>query len=589
MASAGRLFVQKCEPYKHEGKWIIEQPVAHVLNDMFQRVATLREVNAAFYIACLDIWPALQEEFVKSMAAFIKLKPDLQLRMPVDCVAEIMKVLDPSLSRNLDAAADALRLTFHEKVKRHLRYHSAIQLMILFSNDITIIANNLEFKGFDKTTVPTLSGFAAYLNEIFGSFISQSIKDDERNTTISLFYESEAPAWNMLPDEDGTKNLQEYLDSISVKNDLSKLMPAPADLLAGAWPSFPEIGSLNTYVFGDMQDEEKPMPLIRMMTLQISPTLKLVAEIILPMRLLLAPIRTVGQTVWTPQYDCYAMNITTDMLAQSTWRSEMPEGFLIRSHQVLNFQETTISPQYQWLPDDSPLTGPLFKIWADVMLTWSAHNGFDYNNSGDPYRKRMEELPLLRYCVLVANALKNIFPEFYRDIYVDANVHSNDVRYEDSPIQKDWGTTSWVDTALDQFSVDAEFTNQFSGAPSSRKSWSTTSFFDMSLSFMEQNNGLNAEYFDPQTVFTASNIRGTIWAKRLYAEDIAPLMKNANLWSRHMFPEAEKVVARQHALLTQANAPAVAQASRRPTGRPRGKLVSINQICLERRRAGFLQ
>ena len=172
------------------------------------------------------------------------------------------------------------------------------------------------------------------------------------------------------------------------------------------------------------------------------------------------------------------------------------------------------------------------------MLTWTAHNGNDPNNAGDPYRKRMEELPLLRYCVLVARGLYRIFPGCYRDIYVDADVRKGDVRYEDSPIQKDWGTTLWD---FELF-LDAEFTAQFEGnAPSSRKSWSTTSFFDMSLSFMKD-NVLDVD------IFTASNIRGTIWNDKLCAEDIAPLMKNAALWSRHTFPQAEKV-----ALLTGKN------------------------------------
>jgi hypothetical protein len=609
MTCAGRLFVQRefvCSleliDLKEAG------PVAHVSNDMFQRVAGLRRVNVAFYIASLDIWPALQEEFVKSMAAFIKSKPVMTLRMPVDCVAEIMKVLDPSLSRqwddqskrwisvlNQDAVADALRLTFHEKLKRHLRYHSAIQLMILFSNDITIIDNGSVLKGL---VIPTLSGFAAHLGISFGFIISQAIRDYGRNEAISLFYEREAPAWNMLPDEHGTKNLQEYLESISVmEGKRSKLMPAPVDLFAGAWPQLPEIGSLNTYIFGG---EEQCMPPIRKVELKVSdsvPTVKLeiVAEIILPMRLLLyAKNRTTiwtpadGQTTWTYQFNSYTMNVTTDMLAQCTWHSEMPADF-----QVMDHIPEIISREEHWLPDGSPLTGHKFKIWADVMLTWTAHNGDDPNNNGDPYRQRMEELPLFSNFMQVANSIKNNFPAFNRDIYVDADFLLGDVPYEGSPIQEDWGTTSWVRTGPDDLihtlDLDAEFIAQFdNNAPSSRKSWTTTSFFDMSLSFMKQNRGLNAEDFSPKTVFTVHSIKNTIWKERLGPEDIIPLMTHASLWPRHTFTNAEKVVARQHALHTQANPPAVAQAPRRPPGRPLGQLSSINQTGLARRRAGFL-
>ena len=601
MTCAGRLFVQRgfarFLPNEEAG------PVAHVLNDMFQRVAGLRQVNTAFYIASLDIWPALQEEFVKSMAAFIKTKPVMTLRMPVDCVAEIMKVLDPSLSRqwddeskrwisvlNQDAAADALRLTFHEKLKRHLRYHSAIQLMILFSNDITIIENEYVFKRLDMT-VPTLSGFAAYLDMSFGFFISQAmqtIKDDGRNETISLFYESEAPAWNMLPDEHGTKNLQEYLDSISVtEGKLSKLMPA--DLFEGAWPRLPEIGSLDTYIFGG---KEQCMPPIRKVTveLRVSEPLQMIAEIILPMRLLLSSAydHDTDRTIWSPQFDCYGMNVTTDILAQCTWLSEMPAGF-----EVMDHHSSRINAQLQHLAanaTNSPLTARQFAVWADVMLTYDAHhNKKNQDSPGDPFRKRMEELPLFRNFVLVANGIENILPEFYRDIYVDGDVDLGDSPYENSPINKDWGKTSWVQVFTNEWrlELDEEFKAQFD--KSSRKSWTTSSFFDMSLSFMKQNRGLNAEVFSPTTVFTVRSIKDTIWNERLCAEDIAPLMKHAALWSRHTFTQAEEVVARQHALLTQANPPAVAQAPRRPSVRPRGQLISINQINLERRRAGFLQ
>ena len=601
MTCAGRLFVQREFARYHPKEEV--GPVAHVLNDMFQGVAGLRRVNTAFYIASLDIWPALQEEFVKSMAAFIKSKPVMTLRMPVDCVAEIMKVLDPSLSRqwddeskcwisvlNQDAAADALRLTFHEKLKRHLRYHSAIQLMMLFSNDITIIEHVPVLKRLDMT-VPTLSGFAAYLDMSFGFFISQAIKDDGRNDTISLFYESEAPAWNMLPDEHGTKNLQEYLDSISVtEGKLSKLMPAPADLFAGAWPRLPEIDSLDTYIFGG---EEQCMPPIRKVTLELRVSewvprfrLEMIAEIILPMRLLLS--FDTGRRTWSPQFDSYAMNVTTGILAQCTWLSEMPAGFEVTDH-----RGSTISTQHQHLAANSPLTAHQFAIWADVMLTYDAHHGDPHShNPGDPFRKRMEELPLFRNFLLVANGIKDILPAFHRDIYVNGDVSYGDSPYGNSPIHKDWGATSWMEVDTDEWrlQLDPEFGAQFDQrSPSLRKSWTTTSFFDMSLSFMKQNRGLNAGVFSPTTVFTLHSIRNTIWDERLCAEDIAPLMKHAALWSRHTLTQAEEVVARQHVLLTQENPPAVAQAPRRPSGRPRGQLISINQINLERRRAGLLQ
>lgn len=588
MLLAGRLFIQK----DGEDKRIL-------LDDMFRDVAILRVVNSSFYIAVVDIWPGLQEEFVKSVAAFIKTDPVGTLS-----VAKIMKVLDPSLSRqhdtlpsdddgsdeggdeggdederavpplrrprrkrgesddekedqndaDYDAAAKALCFTFHERLKRHLRYHSAIQLMILFYNEKKVT------KTLDKT-VPTLSGFAAYLNTFFGFLIKQSIiTNDSRNKTISLFYESEwAPAWNMLPDEQGTKNLQEYLDSYhftSIPNGkLSKLMPAPAHLFPGEWPLLPEVGSLDTYIFAG---QEVSMPPIRMVTMEFE-CVELVAEIILPIRLLLDSScydLESNRTIWIPQYNAYTMQVTWDMLAQCSWKDEMPPDFEIIDHRgaALNAERS--------LPDGSPLTPHLLAVWADVLLTYSAHHGENC------FRKRVDDLPLFRYSVLVVNRIKDILPSFLHcNIYIDGDENAGDFRYRNSPIQRDWGETRWEEDEPDvwELKLDPEFQELDQCQPPSRKSWATSGFFDMSLFFMKRIIGL----------------RNTpIWNERLYDEDISWLMKQAALWSRHTFAAAKMVVKKQHNLLTtsnpgatgiQVNLPVVTQA------RPRGQLTSINR------------
>ena len=578
MALPGRLFVQM------EGKH------PHMFNDMFRQVAITREVNSAFYLSVVDCWPTLQEEFVRSMAAFIKIKPEK--RMPFDCVADIMKMIDPSLSRHRDeinheAAAKALCFTFHEKLKRHLRYHCATQLMMLLSNDSTINEKNIvATKGALENTIPTLSGFADYLDTSFGLIISQSVRNDSRNETICLFYESEwAPAWNMLPDIQGTKNLQAYLDGITIPVEAEELICAPTDLFKDKWPELSEIGSLDTYIFNG---GEKVMPPIRKVVVPVwdkargwAGTVELVAEIILPMRLLLTPINETDQTTWQPAFDFYTMNITTDMLTQSIWEGEMPVDFDVYDHKGVSINAQSA------LEPGSPLPRHLFAVWADVMLTYSAQNG--------QFSRDMENLPLFRNFVLVRNGIKAIFPNLGRNIYIDGNspnipeydpLRGDDPQYDKSPIQKDWGRTSWVKVGQNdwELSLDPNFLEQ--EQPHRGESWTTAFYLDMSQGFLQQDRGFK---MDPTTIFTPSNIRGNIWGTLLKAEDITPLMRNMNLlWSRHKFPTAEVVVARQHTILTRAHLPAVPQDPRhRPSARKEMRMTTINSMGIERRRARF--
>ena len=555
MALPGRLFILK------EGESYRE------LNDVFSQVASIREVHSAFYLAIVDCWPALQEEFVRSMAAFIKMKPQNQLRMPFDCVAEIMKAIDPSVSRrpdngiNHNVAADALCFAFHQRLKRHLRYHCAIHLMMLFSNDITINEKKIVDKETLKKTIPTLSGFAAYLDTAFGGIIRESIRAGSRNETICLFYESErAPAWNMLRDDQGTKNLQQYLDGVDRNTSMGKLICAPADLFEDEWPELSEIGSLDTYIF---KGGEMIMPPIRKVAVSAweqghTVTVELVAEIILPMRLLLHPTFCVEttRTIWNPEFDYYTMNVTTDMLTQSSRSGEMPTDFEITDHRAFSIHADSA------LPQDVPLPADMFAIWADVMLCHSATIG-----GTDAFRRRMEKLPLLRNFVMVRNDIKVILSDLF-----ECNRYIEDrFEYNNSPIQNDWATTSWEAPSQDdwQIRLDPDFRTQFEerSDPPARNSWATSSFFDMSLGFLKTDPGFQ---LDPTILLTNTNIRGTIWEDRLEAEDIAPLMSKLDLWSRHQFAAAELVVAAQHRNHSKADEPPMAQVDpQHPQRRPR--------------------
>lgn len=523
MACAKRLFIPKaCE-------------VVHMLSDVFGQFARCREVCSAFYLAMVDCWPLLQEEFVKSMAAFIKTDPQSSLRIPINSVTKVMNALDPSLMKNkrnemdLPAAADALCWTFHERLKRHLRYHCALYFMMLFSNDIKIREGEI----MDTKNIPTLSGFAAYIHTAFGGIIKESIKTGDRNATIVLFYESErAPAWNMLPDEMNTKNLEDYLSSLDRDPGMGKLICAPAGLFEGEWPEVEEVGMcFRNYIF---EGRDMVMPPIRQVKKATVNVITLVAEITLPMRLLLRPTVCPEGSVldWTPYFisnpgeNYYTMNVTTDMLTQSSWLAEMPKGFEIIDHQA-----QSINARFA-LNTDASMDAGYFAIWADVMLSHSATAAF---------RGRVNNLPLFRNFFIVEQSIESQLPR-----HLCRDVHIEDPEYDSSPIQQDWGCTHATEGDLWHLVLDDDFAQQFNNPTTNpaRSSWATSTFFDMSLDFLKTDKGIGFQFWQA---------KNTIWMERLEAEDIAPLMSKMDTsWRRHQFNSAEVVVEAQHRDVSQA-------------------------------------
>ena len=563
MACAGSLFVNI--------KW--HQIESEEQFDIISNFAECREVCRAFYLAMVDCWPLLQEEFVKSMVKFIKSNSELEVK-------QVMQIVDPSLSEKYhsstrskdEPAANALCFTFHQRLKRHLRYHCAPYLLMLLSNDIKISQGNIT----GTKNIPTLSGFAVYLDTAFGGIIKESIKTGDLNKTICLLYESErAPAWNMLPDENITKNLQDYLDGVAHNASMAirwkKLVCAPADLFPNPkeWPNLSEIGSLHTYIFkggnpeGGNPEGGDVMPPIRMVKVSAWKEHKghieehLVAEITLPMRLLFHQTQTretfQTSTTWIPAFDYYTMNVTTSMLTQSTWLGEMPPGFEIEDHQggIIN-ENNAIVP-------NSPLPASMFETWADVMLTVS---------SSTEFRECVNNLPLFRNFFMVQESIRNILPKVHcRDCYIDCSY------YESSPIQQDWGETFWFNRVF----LDKDFTDQFENntaflRSSWRSSWATSTFFDMSRDFLKANGDKEDN---------------TIWKERLLAEDIAPLMSTMDgSWPRHQFPTAECVSTVQHINLT-AQASSLTQTSVSPL-RKRPKIRMVTNFHVIARSTGRL-
>eukprot|EP00966_Prymnesium_polylepis_P256843 5932947-Prymnesium_polylepis.1 len=68
--------------------------------------------------------------------------------------------------------------------------------MMLFSNDMKIIDNKI----MDTDGIPTLRGFAYYLDESFGTVVNESFcKKRSCSEIIALFYDHhQVPVWNML-------------------------------------------------------------------------------------------------------------------------------------------------------------------------------------------------------------------------------------------------------------------------------------------------------------------------------------------------------------------------------------------------------
>lgn len=520
--------------------------------DMFvSKISMMREVCSGFYFSMLDCWHLLQAEFIEQMKLYMIREPEVNLRHRWT-MKKIMATLDPSLSyvlhgggsRDIDASANTMCWALRRRLMRHLRYHCATYFIILFWNDTKIKnlrtnANDIDSIKKNVEGIPTLCGFAYYLDKSFGEVINESLcAGMSCSDTIALFYEDDrTPPWNMLfAGETGPKDLESYLseERRARKEQLvmAKLMCAPPDLFGGdaTWPCLSNIGSLKTYIFKDEEIVVTP-PIRRAIYAE------LIAEITLPMRLLLRP----GMMGWTPQPDYFTMNITTDMLTESIRFSNIGDfdvmdgnGNSINRHHFLGTRN--------FLIDSESLPPYMFAVWADVLLTWSATTSF---------RGRVNNLPLFRYVVRVQESIKQLLPSL---LCVDHYIN-DEADWARSPLLNDWGRTIFnVDQQVVR--VDESFLQQFRFANElPRGQWASSTFFDMaSRRVQNEFNDFEMGEFEMDDGEEEDINHGVpetempLWTTRVYPDDIAPLISQMNIhWPHHTFETAPTLVTNRKA------------------------------------------
>ena len=216
-------------------------------------IPALRCTCQALYLIILDHWPALHEGFFQMVYDTLSEKPH-----PVKCVLEH---LDPVFSnplgnimykapRILDAFGDpagkhqqrilamseAFLPAIHCRVYRVLRLISIPYLIALIQNELADTDIGIPVKE-DASGIPTITGFANYLNERFkkpgsdwvfrlqNQVISMKVcKQAEAagrvarfSGVIMMFFAPDTPPWNMFAMDDSktmddVANLDEYLE-----------------------------------------------------------------------------------------------------------------------------------------------------------------------------------------------------------------------------------------------------------------------------------------------------------------------------------------------------------------------------------------
>lgn len=183
--------------------------------DVSKGFSKMRRVCQAFYFTMLAHWPLLQMEFIKQIQLFIIRKPLPGSSSP--SFQNILEAIHPvknhvwntqSVRRNqhrdaiVRATRESIFHTIRSRLTLHLRYHCAPFLMMMFSNDMMLLENvDLQhMKG-----IPTLSGFASFIDPSFGLRVATSFTEKKSMTEIiSLFFKEQAPFWTMLSTDPDT-------------------------------------------------------------------------------------------------------------------------------------------------------------------------------------------------------------------------------------------------------------------------------------------------------------------------------------------------------------------------------------------------
>lgn len=476
------------------GRWV------KLRSDIFGTISTWRSVNKTFYFAILDMWPRLQQEMFTQIEKMFT--PGCNALRNHVTVTKFMDTLDPQLARSalnneIDTTLAARNFlpVIRERLWRFLKLQSCQYLIIMATNDKTL-------GGVDITGIPTLSGFAYFLDINFGDRIACLVKKDRYKDAIALFFVKEAPCWNMLT-VSNSKSLENYLFTTSKLLEPAKhselvwhrlSCAAPAIFCDDLWHPVQECITGN----------ESPPP-VRSVSITLANTsvcYTVMAEIILPIRRLR---KRYFESSCEEHEHCFTMNITSGMLleathvlARGTSAFTPPSGSLILPPESLNDMDTLQENLQQNL-----------NTWSEILLTKEA----------DRYRAKLFKLDVFQNSKSVFDAISKTVGGHQFVSYVCIN-NDRASEWTACPLSDDWTEqTVWK---LD----DERRCYTISVAESLRKDldrtpWAPNSFFD-----------LRDDYVNLDGLSKLSVCAG----------DPTDLMSHINLsWYRHTFPTAGKI------------------------------------------------
>ena len=508
--------------------------------DMFRAFSIFREVCKPFYFAILDHWPQLQEEFFKAMAqSMTDFREDgTGLRNSLT-VFKILDTLDPSLftkfgskaklgfTTNNTVVASVLSV-FRERLLRHLRHHSCPYLIMMAQNEKIIRA--IPGETGDANDVPTLSAFAAYIHQDFGATVMSLMHKSKYREAIALFY-TEAPAWNMLPEEK-SPSLEEYLHftckmHVSISTG-GRLSCAPSTLFADEmWPLMSNDKTLVTYI-----TKEAPFhpPPIRQSTFR---SRKIIGGMILPMR----HLKFESSDAWLPLDEYITMNITTDMLVEVS-RPDTIGAF--------NVDDIALTPS-------NTLTEDNFTVWSEILLLQECKEA----------RKQMLELDIFRNFTNVFKTVQDILPQ---DTVVTDYIYDLNFDGSYTPLALDWGKTTWG-IAEDRILVDPDILHHLFGTydpDKGRNEWACCTYLDFSPCSIRRCLG------DQE-----------MWKIDIDLHDLSTLTRRMSIHTpRHLFPTAAKLTIPQSGTAAKLKLPPHPVQPSRPAKRKRKRAQALKGILM---------
>jgi hypothetical protein len=572
--------------------------------DMFKDFSALRGVCRAFYLIMLDAWPELQREFFKEFHKWLvshDRDTDLQNEGPSRywSMRDLLHLLDPRITRKHTLSVDHCAVAqigtsyFHEVFMVHLRYHCVPYLIMLWWNDRVIRKKAIK----DVDGIPSLCGFAAYLDQSFSDTIAAGLSECEaamcgeldwaqrelnnlkaenpseddikkfymnleaqiRNAVIMTFYEGgKVPVWNMLPDETGSKNLETYLHETALKRiarqkrealearahhtfapqiqrlTMGEVLCAPAAVFAGEWPRSSKVGSLKHYVLNKKESEEESEDLEFPMP---------------PVRLADFRYHSLIVEITLPMrlllHKSTENGITTWKHTFGCYTMNITTGMLTTASRVdqlpddfhiIDVHGVSLNPDVVGGVPNHLLPGVALD---DIFFSLWAEVLLT-NEANPQYRDLMNALPVFRNFVMVEESIIHIL---HRSLCLDDYVNDDAWDDEGGPIHDDWGKTTMRDLGNGNFCVDLdqEFIYQFISSNMITKDhvelpryqWASSTYFLLD----SRRAARTQKDLGRNFMFDAYVRPNTVSLFTRHAH------KHARPdWSRHIFPACEMVV-----------------------------------------------